>query len=996
MIRALAWKEFREQRAIWIAIASLAVLLMIALIQLLEPAGTVSVNSEKAAILAAVVVSLAAIYGLVCGSMTLAGDKEAGTQEFLDCLTARRVRLWWPKVLAGLSLTIAQGLFLAGLASAVGFPPVWDGPVFVVAVCGLVTFAYGILSSSLCRSVLSSVGAAIPLSLLLPAMALLVLLGAWKIAIPKAWLSDEVGIRLMGILCFVIPPILSLAASGSIYCRPDYGRALGRLKAETPGRSPTLAGWRSLLWLCWRQGRNEALALAVSGLIIGLAVPPRAIPFSVWPLATLGLGVWCGVAVFAKEQGGNYYRFWGAQRLPPGRVWLVKTLFWFTVAGVGAIAILFGVAVHLFLADEHQRQVWHHLTSAENAWLMQLMGPWLFAWLWVVNGFCFGQFFALVWRKAVVAVVVTIGAALGVAWLWFPSLVSGGLHSWQVWAVPVLLLAASRLSMWSWVSERLYTMKPLMLLGASGLLSVVWLVGNLWYRVAEVPDVGEPVDVTAFMLGLPKPEENQARKALTDAFEAFQKHDKEVTQKLGPPKPPPPSENKAKLTSPPEQGEERVEPAELAGGEIMAGAEVDETFPTNPTYYDLISRVLEKGWSEESPDLTKWLDQMFQREWVKQIQEASELSPGALIDLRTANFWVQADTVVPSRNVAMVFVARALQLQSKGDDRSSLDHLLLVLRLSRHLRSHALPFQELLGQGVERLALEGIDRWLDRLGRKPDLVRRALDELTKHETALPSPTEPIKAQYLQMRNALGDPKMLDLIARNSRQEEWTGQEDILHLAWKLPWEKARLLRIMNAMFAGWLRAAEADYTDLVNVQIKREHRSAEDWTWNLGIWLPPATSSGTEVAAETMSRFLGQSLLRNWLPYGFSVEYAKSLCLLRGTRLKLALVLYEFDFGKAAPDLQAVERYVRPLPNDPFSGKAFHYRVSEGEAIPVSGSSAEETKRVSPGQGILWSVGLDAIDNDGMRAGNINLPPSGWHPSAQLDLVFVVPKAKEK
>jgi hypothetical protein len=435
---------------------------------------------------------------------------------------------------------------------------------------------------------------------------------------------------------------------------------------------------------------------------------------------------------------------------------------------------------------------------------------------------------------------------------------------------------------------------------------------------------------------------------------------------------------------------------------MMATQESGDASLPNPTYYDLIEQVLQKGWSEENPDLAKWLDRIFEGEWVKQVQEAIALPPGALIDLRTANLLMLTEVPGQCHSVAMVFVARALQMQSKGDDQSALDQLLLALRLSRHLRSHALPLLELSGRWVERLALQGIDRWLDRLGRKPELVRRALDELTKYEAALPSPSEPVKAEYLLIRNALDDPKVLDFMTlrQTQRQEEWSGQADVLSLAWKVPWERARLLRMVNVMLAGWLRAAEADYADLVGMLAKDEHRTSgsEDWTWILGDWLSPVTSSGSEVTPEAMGRFIGQSWLRNG-PYrglrGFAPGYTINLCLLRATRLKLALALYQFEFSKAAPDLAALEGYIRPLPADPFSGESFHYRVSEGEEIQVSGSPDEETKKVSAGQGILWSVGLDTANNGGIIAGSLDLPLSIWR-SQHLDLIFVVPKAKEK
>ena len=45
-------------------------------------------------------------------------------------------------------------------------------------------------------------------------------------------------------------------------------------------------------------------------------------------------------------------------------------------------------------------------------------------------------------------------------------------------------------------------------------------------------------------------------------------------------------------------------------------------------------------------------------------------------------------------------------------------------------------------------------------------------------------------------------------------------------------------------------------------------------------------------------------------------------------------MLYQVDQGKVAPSLAVlVPGYLDALPKDPYSGKDFRYRVSEGETI---------------------------------------------------------------
>src|SRR5206468_4059493 len=171
-----------------------------------------------------------------------------------------------------------------------------------------------------------------------------------------------------------------------------------------------------------------ALTLAMVALVLGLAVPIDEMAFEVWPVLTLAAGVTCGTCVFAGEQVGSSYRFLGNQRLPPGRVWFVKTGFWLAVGLATALVAFMDFGVHLSLDGREVQKSWGHMESDFRP-LWDLIGRMRFGILWLMTGFGIAQFFALLWRKSIVALVVSLQVAAAVAGIWIPSLVGGGLHA---------------------------------------------------------------------------------------------------------------------------------------------------------------------------------------------------------------------------------------------------------------------------------------------------------------------------------------------------------------------------------------------------------------------------------------------------------------------------------------------------------------------------------------------------------------------------------------
>ena len=113
VIRAVVWKEFREQ---WVIALTLVVLgggLLVGTAALAEPptagaAATDLIRSLGLGRMATLMLVVTA--GTVCGGALFAAEREAGTLTFLEVLPAARGDVWRAKVVAGAALALGYGV----------------------------------------------------------------------------------------------------------------------------------------------------------------------------------------------------------------------------------------------------------------------------------------------------------------------------------------------------------------------------------------------------------------------------------------------------------------------------------------------------------------------------------------------------------------------------------------------------------------------------------------------------------------------------------------------------------------------------------------------------------------------------------------------------------------------------------------------------------------------------------------------------------------------
>jgi hypothetical protein len=959
MMRALAWKEVREHRMVWLTMLSLALLSVLGLPITLKTEGMDTLQVPELRIVIAAAVIIAGVYGLVCGAMMLASEREQGTLPFLDSLTGRRGGVWFRKLLLGIVFALVLGLIVGAAAMAMGLEGYgWPRRLWLIALPAVAVqaFLWGMVGSALCRSVMPAIGVGAVLSVL--------------VCFFSAPLVLAPGGRVIGVTLQVIFAIAAIAFSATAFCRSDLTRYRTTATARPLFRFlPSGHGWFSLVWLLYRQAFWEVVVLGVLAFVVGLFM--AADVMGVWALGTLLLGLLCGTGVFAGEQRGGYARYLGDQRLPVGRIWLAKLVAYAGVAVLLSAVLVMGGLLSL------TRHGWMESPDSRSetltGFMVRVIGLWPAVVLWLGYGFAFGQFFSMVFRKGVVAVVLAGVTAICMVGLWLPSLLLGGVHGWQVFGLPLVLIVASRLVAWAWMTDGLPTWRPAIVLTICIAIGLIWTGGGIAYRVVEVPDGGPPFDVATHEVSLPTPEKNRAGELIARACRTILQVEKEADEAFGSPSPWPPE-----------------------GMKIPEG--------TRPGFAAIARFVPDQGMPQSLPTFDRWLDKVFESESMHLLTEAAALPLGVVLSPRQMELG-RSQAIIDLwnglRELHPLLNARAIQLQARDNDAAALDHVVLMLALSRHLRHHAIFQIWLHGVSLEREALEALERLVSSPRVSPALLRRALLELQQHEQQTPSPVECLQAEYLVARARLRQP--LPAFERQLAGERRTGDGMSGHLqllaaCYSVPWEHERARRLLDEVFAGRIRGLERGYPAADWLEV-----ASFPYAWGLLRGWIPAEGDDRKLEAARLWPLLKASWLIVFHEHPIATPlYPATLsrCRVAAAELQLALVLYQLETGKPAERLDLlVPNYLATMPLDPFSGRPFSYRISDGGKLnwrPSTPHDDETSERIVPaGQGILWSTGPDGIDHGGMIQGiDFTEQQFGQVVGPHLDVIFIVPNPK--
>jgi ABC-2 family transporter protein len=766
MILSMIWKEWREQRAIGLAILAFGAGAIALTAQMTDPVAGGSSNRalgvDGASARELIAVALAYLAGSVCGAMLIADEKEAGTVEFLQGLPSTRWNLWVGKTIFGIIFTVLQCALLTVIAVTLNCldvdASVWKYGTFVVLI-GVLSFAWGMFGGTLARSTLGAVFCGAGGSML----CVTVLSVVFAILFRRRTFPGEPNLVLF--VFYALWLLAGLSSTAAVFTRIDRARRSFQVHLVSEAWRGK-AGWRSgtlaTLWLALRQSSRVAFALWALGLFFGaLMVSPAVQPVFVWPVATLCIGVIAGTTALGEEQTRGIARFWAERRLPLGRLWLIKVSFHFTIATIAALLMFLPL-----LAATPMSPFRTALFTREA------LRPELFRFLFLglVFGFVVGHLCGMLFRKTIVAGLASIVAAATFAGLILPAIVGGGASAWQVWAPAFALLLTARALVYPWANERIAARGPILRAAGGASLAMIVLGLGVLFRIYEIPEASDELAESGFEQSIPTYEQNEGGRQARSAAAQFRRAAQDAQPLLV---------------------------SASAGGPGRSRGPGGET--TDP-----VERVARRGWDEGAGELKPWLDRVFAADWLTSLDELHEKPLGVFEDPRDTDVFTPSDSLRDLRDMQFALRARMNQRVAEGHPEECPRLLRNGLLAARTANNKCGIAYANIALDSEQLLFEGLRDWLASTAGEPDALRALLLDLDQHERGMPGSIEELNgAEEIRLRNTMD--RMGNWVSRllesnrfattNSGQVE--AEAEFAAVAWNVPWERLRRERILR-------------------------------------------------------------------------------------------------------------------------------------------------------------------------------------------------------
>lgn len=945
-VSRLLWKEYRVQRAFWLAMLLFGVVPQFLI--------RIFLSTDQGA--AEMVWSMAAAASLlfVIGSTAIlfAGEREERTHDWLRHLAV--APLWI--LVAKWGLVLIAALLLGLLLSVNAVLMVWSLPIsremdLPESISrGLWLFAgfflWGSLGSLVSRRVVTAV----------PAM------GFWwlmTMVMPMVWLPWIIGItyshpwhqRTTEIVAALACVFVGLADIwlGWRWCQGKYLDAqvlddlntnltawLNRVRGRTlavsriPSRIESTNSWRRE-WqrLIWQERHRESyhrmllyLAWMVVALLAMLTIAYQGNPMmpGILPLV-LAFPLAMGLLGFRYDGQGQPIRFLAGRGVSARLVWMAKHAVWLPRAFWIPLVVCLTAAVAEMLTlptSTTPRPVSNTLSDAWNHRGMVL--------LLVLVSYGSGQLAALFLRRMILA--VTAGVVLNVSLAnWLLTMQTLDVPLW--WSVGTVAIWLFLLSYWyapTWLLERRIPDRPLRLV-AGLVLPPVLLVGSVaFWRADEVSGFG-PASPTLFAVLHP-----QQYWLMTRSNYGFDQRRLLVVELQGE------IERQSRPMNPEQQA--YADKLAVATGEMDKVSDYLEPVShqadlTEAQRLELVRSAQEKFWAANEPRLKAILE-------VTQGEHGA--SPSRWRELRTAVFMPQQNLLLEAGRL------RAEQ----GRLQDAITYYCASLRLASFWANGGGFAKRQTADLQQRRTLEHVIQWASRSDQTAESLKQGQQRLRRELSHFPSWRETLVAEYRFEESLLEDfIKTGAFNAEQSVNRRPGGRLLLAEVSRVLPWERRRARNLLeqDLMMCAQSTALTEYFLNQPGMDVARYEAA-----------LAPKEKSDAVHAHDTTPLLAGSlrapvAAILNRETFVRETLLAFSLLIWKMEHAQWPDSLYQLLWPHGSDDLPMVTVI------DPWSGELFHYNGQIVNELEGQGGRMELLSSVGPEQ--LREVPFDnATDGD--------------------------------
>jgi hypothetical protein len=897
------WKEYRLQRALWLAMALIAVIAQV-LVAWSAPAG--HGRSDVAAIAFVLAVGLPSLYSLGCGAALFAGESEAGTQQFQRSLPAGSMTVFLAKVTFAVAsmvgmwvCTMAVFMLLCRLTNLSIRGGDWAGMIWATfGFLGLETLAWavffslltrrvlvaailGIVAASLCAhgiaNTLALHGGMEPYVRALPSRAAIV----FVLAIADAWLVT----RWFSERRQNTPPVIAPTATSTTAPAASFSDRLQR-----PHRLTMLG---RLVWQHWRQSRWFTVGMIVL-LILVTAALVLLLFHECGPFHARGNGAWfwefrsgkasvegdhllfCmtlalvlapaplfGVVTFLADQRRRGFRFLADHGVPPNFVWLSRQLL--TLGLPTLVFLLLTFALLLLPLFAPQIEPRGGLDCQRFA--LSVAGWQSFCYLallatgYTILGIAVGQCCSMFFRSVVLASLFSL-LVTGILAAWSAMMLFWQVNwLWSIAPIVLALLLATRLHTRDWLAER-SGLRAWLRPGLTLLVPAVsLLVAVPYYRAHQFPLVAPGFSPAEFSSPLTLEE-----KVTLEAYR-----------------------NASKLFT-------------ARGHGLLTIQESERLTPADP----------EIAWVRANP---------------KAVEAALAASRRPIGNLPGSSAIPPKEDIA---RLARLLVCSAAVAEKDGKLDAAFDQYLAAVRMAVFVHKCCpLPLRqfepaenrEFQANNIEMSVHARLPGWAARPGQTPERILAAMRQLDQLTSAV-SPSDAVKQTYFRVQRYLAG----DHDAIFDANDSFPALPPLTVLWSRLPWERERAGRMLNVKTQYVLHmlseAEQATKTgDCVIQHPPRPHYQPEvhstPYSLQKTIDLPPMLFDPDAIYERVLA------------------DYTSILTARRGVQLVLALEAWKLKHGSLPKTLdELVGHGLERLPVDPHTGKPFLY-FREGTDCPM-------------------------------------------------------------